>query len=189
MTDFNGSILRQKLASLSKTKQLAFLLLLDERMILALDKFSRETNFNASIYQECLDNAWRSLAGDTTISSYGKMAEECLDHAPDTEEFDHPLTSAALNAALSTGAMMSFLADYDVDRVVEAAGLACDTAALNAQSIEAIPPHSLGFTEIVEHPLVRQEVQRQMEDLEFLESLPIHVSQTMVKLIKERGQN
>jgi hypothetical protein len=46
--------------------------------------------------------------------------------SPDTEEFDRPLTSAALNAALSVGAMMNFLADFDINHVVEVADWARD---------------------------------------------------------------
>lgn len=189
MKKLDNSALRQKLEFLSKGKQLAFALLLSKRMIPALDKFSRDTNFNGAIFHTGLDSAWRYLAGDANMPRYGEMAEESLAHAPDTEEFDHPLTSAALNAALSVAAMMSFLADYDVAHVVEAASLARDTAALSAQSIEATPPHSLGFKEIMKHPLVRQELQRQAEDLNFLESLPTDIPREMIPLIKEHARN
>jgi uncharacterized protein YjaG (DUF416 family) len=186
MTDLDNSALRQKLESLSKGKQLVFALLLSERMIPALDKFSSDTNFDSSIYHGGLDSAWAYLAGEVDISSYVEMAEESLAHAPDTEEFDHPLTSAALNAALSLAAVMSFLADHDVAHVVEAAGLARDTAALYAQSVAATPPHSLGFKETMRHPIVQQELQRQAEDLKFLESLPTDIPREIIPLIKER---
>ena len=187
MIDFNDVALKQSLGSLSKDKQLAFVLLLCERMIPALSRFSSETSFNDTICQECLESAWRHLGGNTSLPNYGELAEGCLDDAPDTEEFDHPLTSAALNAVLSVGAAMSFLANHDVDHVVEAAGLARDTVALYAQSIEATPPRSLGLKEIMEHPLVQQELRRQAEDLEFLESLPTDIPQEMIPLIKEHA--
>ena len=85
---------------------------------------------------------------------------------------------------------MSFLSDYNVDHIVEAAGLARDTVALYAQSIEAIPPHSLNFEEVMRHPLVQQELQRQAEDLVFLASLPKDISQETIPLIREHaGKN
>jgi uncharacterized protein YjaG (DUF416 family) len=187
MTDFNDVALKPSLSLLSKDKQLAFVLLRCERMMPALSQFAGETSFNDTIYQECLESAWRHLAGKASLSNYGELAEECLANAPDTEEFDHPLTSAALNAALSVGEAMSFLADYDVDHVVEAAGLARDTVALYAQSIEAIPPHSLGLKEIMEHPLVQRELRRQAKDLKFLESLPTDIPREVIPFIKEHA--
>ncbi|MGC7950670.1 hypothetical protein, partial [Bacillus sp. II_CA] len=66
-------------------------------------------------------------------SNFGELAEELLEIAPDTEEFDHPLTSAALNAALSIAATISLISDGGESHVVEAASLARDTAALYAQ--------------------------------------------------------
>ena len=56
-------------------------------MIPALDKFSRDTNFNGAIYHTGLDSAWRSLAGDANVPGYGEMAEEFLASCTsDTEE-------------------------------------------------------------------------------------------------------
>jgi len=165
-----------------------FALLLCERMMSSLDRFSNDTGFDGIIYREFLDDVWLHLAGNGNLTSYREAAEECLDRAPDTAEFDHPLTSAALNAALSVGATMSFLVDYDVDHVIEAAGLARDTVALYAQSIETTPPRSLGFKEIMEHPLVQQELRQQAEDLEFLESLSTDVPQELILLIREQAE-
>jgi len=185
MTDLNDSVLKRSLSSLSKDRQLVFMLLLCERMMPGLNRFAGETGFNSSFYRKCLDDAWLYLAGNGNLPNYDEVAEKCLDGAPDTEEFDHPLTSAALNAALSVGAMMRFLADSNVDHVVEAAGLVRDTVALYAQSIVAAPPRSLGFTEIMEHPLVQQELQRQSDDLRFVESLSTGVPEEMIPLIRE----
>jgi uncharacterized protein YjaG (DUF416 family) len=183
MSDFKEAVLKRNLGSLSRDKQLAFALLLCDRMKPALDKFASETSFNGAVYQACLDNAWLHLAGNTSLSNYREMAEKCLDAAPDTEEFDHPLTSEALNEALSIAATMSFLADHSVDYIVEAARLARDTASFHAQEVGATPPLSLVFKEIMAHPLVQQELQRQRADLKFLESLRT-AAQQMVTLIR-----
>jgi uncharacterized protein YjaG (DUF416 family) len=187
MTPFDEFWLKPKVGHLSKEKQLAFALLLCERMVPALNRFANETGFDNSIYRERLEDAWCYLKQGTSPSTSAEVAEQCLDHAPDTEEFNHPLTSAALNAALSLAATMSFLADGDINHVVEAAGLARDTAALHAQGTGANPPRSLNFEEVMRHPLVQHELRQQVEALEFLTALPTDVSQQTAAPIKERA--
>jgi uncharacterized protein YjaG (DUF416 family) len=104
------------------------------RMIPVLNnKFAKATGFDGSVYREHLDDAWRNLDLGTSPSDYGEAARQCLDHAPDTEEFSHPLVSAALNAALSVVETMEFLADNDVSYLVEVAVLGRVTMALYAQ--------------------------------------------------------
>jgi uncharacterized protein YjaG (DUF416 family) len=177
----------KSLKLLSKDKQLAFILLLCERMVPALRRFANDVNFNDSIFRKCLDISWRHLDGEISISNYSELAAKCLNEAPDTEVFDHSLTSAALNAALAVGEMMEFLADHSIDHLLAAAGLARDTTALYAQSIEAMPPNSLGFNDIMDHPLIKKELWRQAEDLEFLKSLPTDNPRQMIPLIKEHA--
>jgi uncharacterized protein YjaG (DUF416 family) len=187
MIKFNELAMRRSLEGLSEPKQLAFMLLLCERMMPGLQKFSTDTNFRVSRYRECLENGWLSLDDQPYSSKHEEASEECFKNAPDTEKFDHPLTSAALNAALSIGLLMRFLSEGNVNHIVEAAGLARDTMALYVQANEAIPPHSLGPKEIMKHPLVQQELERQAEDLEFLASLPEDARRKTVHQIKERA--
>lgn len=187
MTCLNESWLRQEIKKIDKTKQVAFALLLCERMVPALEKFARETGFDSSIYRDSLSDVWCYLSNNISSLNYGEIARRCLDQAPDTEKFYHPLTSAALNAALSVAATINFLADDDVTHIVEAAGLARDTAALYAQAVEATPPLSLSFDEIMEQPLVKHEQRQQAVDLEFVQALPIDGSGQMVSVIKERS--
>jgi len=187
MTDLDAPRLKQELERLPRGRQVAFALLLCERMVPALEKFAREAGFDGCRYREGLDSVWRYLDKGGSSSNYAQLAERCLDHAPDTEEFDHPLTSAALNAALSIAATISFLADDDVDHVVEAAGLARDTAALYAQATEATPPRSLSLEEVMRHPLMQQELRQQKQDLEFVDTLPRDDSQRLISLLKDRA--
>jgi uncharacterized protein YjaG (DUF416 family) len=103
--------LKQRIGLLSQGKRVALALLFCERMVSALNKFAKETGFDSSVYREHLDDAWRNLDQGTSSSDYGEAAKQCLDHAPDTEDFIRPLMSAALNAALSVAETMEFLAD------------------------------------------------------------------------------
>jgi uncharacterized protein YjaG (DUF416 family) len=176
--------LKQRIGLLSQRKRVVLALLFCERMVPALNKFAKETGFDSSVYREHLDDAWRNQ--DTSSSDYGEAAKQCLDHAPDSEHFIHPLMSAALNAALSVVETMEFLADNDVNHLVEVAVLARVTAASYAQLMVATPPHSLNYDEVMKHPFVQHELQQQADDLEFLEALPADTL-AMIPLIKERA--
>jgi uncharacterized protein YjaG (DUF416 family) len=186
MTRLEQPELRQDLLHLAKEKRVAFALLLCERMFPALEKFARDAAFDSSLYRDGLDSIWKFLNKSEILLNYAQMAGRYQDHAPDTEEFDHPLTSAALNAALSIATTISLLSDDDVNHVVEVAGLARDTAALYAQAAAATPPHSLAFDVIMKHPLVRRELKQQAEELKFVQELPLADSQRLISLLKSR---
>jgi len=179
-------MLEQRLRRLPRQGRLAFALLLNERMIPALYKFANEADFDSSIYRKCLNGAWSCL--DRGRASFDDdCVKECLEHAPETEDYNHLLTSAALNSALSIAAMMEYMADDDVSHVVESAGLARDTAASYAQEMEAVAPRSLSFDEVMTHTLVLRELQQQADDLEFVEALPVDIPQAAIALVKERA--
>ena len=186
MAEFDENDLKRILKNLSDSKQLAFILLLCERMMPAFSKFSEDTKFDMSCYRKSVDIAWAYLAENTNLEQCEQISEACCECVPDTEEFDHALTSAALNAALAVGSLMAFLSERNVDRIVEAAGLARDTLALQVQSVEAAQPLSLTSDELVKHPLMQQEARRQADDLMFLASLPDHIGQKEVYLLKAR---
>jgi uncharacterized protein YjaG (DUF416 family) len=187
MMDFNEPALKGSLDRLPEAGQLAFMLLLCERMMPGLSKFANDTGFDASRYRKCLDDAWSYLSGQPLRSEPGKLAEACLDGAPDTEEFDHPLTSVALSAALATAALMRFLSERNVDHAVAAATLAFDTATLYAEDLAPNRPLSSSHDETIRQPLVQQELQRQAEDLKFLLSLPAAAPGAMAHLIRQRA--
>src|SRR5258708_28812672 len=84
--------------TLSPKKQLAFALLLFERMLPSLIAFSKDTGFDDSCYLRAKDAAWSALqngGGDQALN------EACITSAPDTEECSHQLTYYPLNAALA----------------------------------------------------------------------------------------
>ena len=96
--------LNQKLEQLSIAEQIAFALLLCERMLPTLYQFSSDTGFDSATYRTYMAAAWDYLVTCTNRPSFAEFEKYSLDHAPDTEDFNHPLTSAALNAALSVAA-------------------------------------------------------------------------------------
>jgi uncharacterized protein YjaG (DUF416 family) len=177
--------LRHKLAALSKPKQFAYLLLQCERMMPSLLKFGVDTGYSVSGYRECLDTAWTLLGGQRPMS---EAFEKCHVDPPDTEEYDHYLTSAALNAVLSIGLLIAFTSDNNVDHAVEVSCLACDTVALNVQSLDSISPLSLSLDEVTKHPRMQLEVHNQMEEIAYLASMPEDFSQKSITLLKEHAK-
>jgi uncharacterized protein YjaG (DUF416 family) len=168
-------LVAEQVAGLPKEKKLAFMLVLCERLIPAMDQFARETGHDGAIFRECLDKAWCHLAGNGGAFNWSKLSQQCLRRVPDTEDIDHPLTSEALDAALAIEAMVSFLADGDIDHVIEARDLARDTATFCARNIDG------------EDVLMQQELQRQVKDLQFLQSLPATISLRVIPRIKKHA--
>jgi uncharacterized protein YjaG (DUF416 family) len=188
MLEFDEKKLRHKLNGLSSLKQLSFLLLLCERAMPQLLLFAEDTGLDPTVYQDCLQQGWQHLAGTTGLHDYPALAKACLDSAPDTEDFNHIFTSAALDAALSIHHLMTFLSDHNVDHVAEAARLARDTAHLFVVLKEAPRPYSLNNEQVNVHRLVQRELRRQQDDLIFLENLPNDVHQEIVVTLRERSR-
>src|SRR5262249_3530722 len=116
---FSSSALKEGLGALSMPRQVGFMLLLCERAMPPLRKFGVDTGFDISLSLECLDIGWNSLGNLSRDTSYELLAERVFKSAPDTEDFRHKLKSAALNAALCIGSLMSFLSDRNLDNVIE----------------------------------------------------------------------
>src|SRR6266496_2960729 len=86
--------------ALSAKKQLAFALLVFERMLPSLIAFSKDTGFDASCYLRAKEAVWAALQNGPVDQELNRA---CIQRAPDTEDFSHELTSYALNAALAIG--------------------------------------------------------------------------------------
>ena len=186
MVGVNDGVLKPNLCSLSKEKQRAFALILSERLIPFFSWFASQTSFGTtSIYRNYLDDAWRSLT-EAVPSNWREAAQTCYMAAPHTDDFDHPLTSEALRAAISVALTMEFLADWDVAHVLESAQLANDVATFFANRRSARPPLSLTYDQLIKHPYMQKELERQLDDLAFVESLPADLTQEKVAIIKER---
>jgi hypothetical protein len=108
---FDSHAVKRRLSALSSFRKLALVLLLCQRGWPALEKFSHDTGFDISPHPKALNEGWLRLGGSGgKRGEYAAMARRCLDGCPHTEDFTHPLTSAALDAGLSIGLMMKFLA-------------------------------------------------------------------------------
>ncbi len=188
MINFDGHNLRQRLCALPIPKQLAFMLLFCERMMPQRLAFARSTGFGIGIYRECLDRGWLFLVGRREPGGYESWAKICVDNSPDTEDFQHSLTSAALDATLSIADLMSFLSDSNIDHIIEAAGWARDTAFMYVEGTEHYDSTKVGLEQIDHYPMVQRELRRQLEDLKFVESLSEGINHEALTALRERSR-
>lgn len=169
-----------ELDQLSVTKKLAFALLICVRLMPALRKFSLETGYADCLYRDCLDNAKKQLLHPTSELNFCELAELCLAKAPDTENFDHSLTSAALNAVLAITAVINFLVDHNKEHILEVVCMVQDSLALHIQSDKAIAPHTLPLSDIMGDTLMKEERGRQERDINLLKGIRIPLLESRI---------
>jgi len=174
--------------ALSRKKQLAFGLLIFERMLPSLIAFSRDTGFDATCYVRARDVAWVALQNGKDGGACQSLSEACLKNAPDTEEFSHQLTSYALNAALAINDIVEFTRDGNPDHIANASTLATDSVDLYVNSLHSsiVSPHELD-SKIASHPLMQQELCRQEEDIKFLSRFPDELDMETISALRTRA--
>lgn len=170
---------------LSLKKQLAFALLVFERMLPSLIAFSKDTDVDCSCYLSARDTAWSALRDGAVDEG---LNQACLRNAPDTEEFSHELTSYALNAALAMSEILEFAVDGHEEHIAQVSTLARDSVSLYVGSLE---PSIITTPEkgrrIAAHPLMQQEQRREDEDIEFLSGLTDQFDKNMIASLKARA--
>jgi len=172
-------------ATLPRKKQLAFALLVFERMLPSLVAFSKDTGFDDSCYLQAKDAAWAALQNGPVVRS---LSEVCLRGAPDTEEYSHELTSYALNAALVMNDIMEFTQDGCTDHIKSILTLAGDSAYLYLSSLEdSLVSSPEENNRIASHPLVQEEYRREEDDIGFLVSLPEQFNDETILSLRARA--
>ncbi len=178
---FDEAVLKQQLSSLVFWKQLVFLIAVCQRLIPSFSMFSKETGFSGEdILRGLLLKAWNNLFEGVTKVDFSAETYQAESLAPETENFDSIYTSSALDAAVSISLLMKSFCDNDTGTIVEAVTLICDSVDMYAQELENMNPNDSDLEEkILNHPLMQQELERQCEDLEFIETLNDDISMSM----------
>jgi uncharacterized protein YjaG (DUF416 family) len=173
------------IATLSPKKQLAFVLLVFERMLPGLVAFSKDTSFDDSCYLQAKDAAWGALQNGAVDR---RLNQACIRSAPDTEKFSHELTSYALNAALAINDIVEFTLDGRADHIAYVSTLARDSIHLYLRSLEpSIVSSPEEDTKIAGHPLMQQEQRREEEDIRFLSGLPDELDSDVISALRARA--
>jgi uncharacterized protein YjaG (DUF416 family) len=173
------------IATLSLKKQLAFALLVFERMLPSLVAFSKDTGFDDSCYLQAKDAAWATLQNGLADRS---LSEACLKGAPDTEDYSHELTSYALNAALAMNDIIEFTQDGCADHIISVSTLAGDSLYLYLSSLEdSVVSSPEEDNQIASHPLMQEEYRREEADIRFLTGLPEQFSDETILFLRARA--
>jgi uncharacterized protein YjaG (DUF416 family) len=94
------------------------------------------------------------------------LLAQCDECAPDAEDFTSLYVASAQDAAFAICALLDFLLDGDLDRLVSVPRLSTDTVDLIVQEREDMDPRDpLREQRILEHPVMQQELVRQRRDL------------------------
>jgi hypothetical protein len=118
------------------------------------------------------------------------LNEACLENAPDTEEFSHPLTSSALNAVLAISDIVEFALDGAPDRIANICTLATDSVYLYLSSLDgSVVASPAQEKKIKSHPLMKQELDQEAEDIKFLAALPDHFDDKMISTLRARANS
>ena len=169
-------------------KQLAFALLVFERMLPSLLVFSKDTGRDDSCFLQAKDSGWHALQERQEQSVYESLKDSCLENTPDTEAFSHDLTSDALNAALVMVDIMEFILDGRVDHIAAILRLATDSVSLYLSNLDTLIVSSpQGDDWIAAHPIMQQEIHREEEDIIFLACLPDEFDSRTISALRARA--
>lgn len=175
------------ITSFSKTKQLAFALLIFERMVPSLAAFAKDTGFDDSCYLKGRNEAWAALRNGYVEPS---LSETCLKSAPDTENFTHELTSFALNAALAMSEILEFIADGETRHITYISTLAIDSVDFYVGGLDPSPVYTPELErKIAAHPLMHREQRQQEEDARFLSEHPDRFDKKIISGLRARARS
>jgi uncharacterized protein YjaG (DUF416 family) len=173
------------IAGLSPKNQLAFALLVFERMLPSLIAFSKDTGFDDSCYLHAKDAAWAALENAPVDQS---LNGACRRGAPDTEEYRHELTSFALDAALAMSDIMEFAQDGCADHIKSVSTRAGESVYLYLNGLEdSVVTTPEQVSQFASHPLMQEEHRREEEDIRFLASLPEQLNDEAILSLRARA--
>jgi uncharacterized protein YjaG (DUF416 family) len=165
---FNDKRTHEALSKMRTHQQLAFGAACCERMLPNYETFMREVNWGeVGPLRRALDVVWEVCEGmRLREGELRDMLLRCEQCAPDSEDFTSLYTSSAQDAAFAVCALLGFLLDGDVGRIVSVPRFSTDSVDLVVQEQEDMDPRDpLREQKILEHPLMQQELVRQQRDL------------------------
>ncbi|GAB7129106.1 hypothetical protein JCM19000A_36140 [Silvimonas sp. JCM 19000] len=173
MLELNEDQLRLDLGALSHEHRALFGLSLCERLLPNASIFAQRHNLDYSGLRQYLNSIWENIDQGHQFDFF-RLAAECEAVAPDTEDYDDPLVSSALDAVVATSNLLRFMVDDAVGLIVEISVLACDTVDMYIQEADGLDIEDPDFEQkILSHALMQAEIQRQIEDLSFISTLTL----------------
>src|SRR5262249_55506824 len=124
-----------------------------------------------------------SLAGDQIAPSEVRRSRRRIYKvAPDADDFDTILVSSAIDACNALYCTLSYILEPNVNRVIEVAVSARDTADRYVQELEDLEPMAPDLeARILKHPLMQRELKKQQDDLDQLQRVPTLTPEFLTK--------
>ncbi|TXI12815.1 MAG: DUF416 family protein [Rhizobium sp.] len=173
-----GSELYEKLHGLSFLQRIAFSASCSERLFSNYIAFVNEANWGEPhVLRKALDTVWENLeTGTISPRDLSGLIEECDEVIPDTEDFETPMVSYALDAGTAVVGTLQLWESGDLMRAVEIAGFARDTVYM------ALSVQGLDDTEMERHPWMIRELAKQEADIRILANSQSHSIEVVLRL-------
>ena len=170
---FDEARLRRRLEALPPFAVLAFALSCAERLLPNYEAFVRQAGWgDPAVLRAALDAAWEALAGRPAADDLRSLARRCEAVTPDSEDFETPLVSAALDAGVAATLVLDLVATANPATAAQVASLAHDSVDMHIQeSLDLHPDDPRREAKIFAHPLMQRELARQSADLDRLEGV------------------
>jgi hypothetical protein len=181
------------LLTLSAEKKLAFLILLNARMIQELQSFCVSHDRDFAIFDSARKLFLEHLNGENPAVSLAQVRNDILKETPDTEDFVGVQTTFALNAGLVAWEIAGFLEDNLDQHLLDAIGYAGDsTDAYAVEEFGAIVIDAAVEAYASSHRFLVREKQREIADIEFLRNLSDDLprnslSSTLMSRLRSQG--
>ncbi|WP_097459090.1 DUF416 family protein [Mangrovitalea sediminis] len=169
----NQERLKRQLGVMDNRRKAAFGAACCERLLPNYAAFMEQANWGSlEPIRQGLDLVWlyvdQGLADNNNIMRAVVLCEEM---APHSDDFSFLLVTAAQDACFAVCALLDFLMEFDVEKVVQAAEYATDSIDLYVQEIESMPPNSPDLEQrILNHVLMQRELSQQQLDIEFIKN-------------------
>jgi hypothetical protein len=188
MSAWDDDFVLTALSTMARSKQLAFGILVLERLHPYVQSFAATTGWNSSAYVKGRSAIWDAATKPIDLNALRALAEECLESAPDTNDYADRFTSDALNGVLIANDLLEFLIDGNEAHLEAVSKLAKNSVFTYADvgvRFVTDPKEVIALKD--SHPLMRAEVDRQRRDIVFLSELPSDITDKDVVLLKQRA--
>jgi len=187
---FDESELMREFEGVPHWKVLVFILVICQRLIPSFRAFSAETGFSGEkVLTSFIEKAWETLGAGISVADYSNEMKVAETVAPDTEEHESSLASSALDSAVAVSLLMKAFQKEQTKAALEVASLSRDSVDMYIQDIDHIDPLDPELeVRILSHDLMQKELQRQREDLEFLNELDDNILISIEK-VQARWKN
>jgi uncharacterized protein YjaG (DUF416 family) len=170
---FDEGEVNRRVSALPWDRALAFGCACAHRLLWSYERFCEETaDGDASPLAEALDLLWTAArtAAPPPRAECERLAAGVEAQAPNSEIHTSLLTTSAQDAVFAICSLLDYCVESTAEALVLTARYPCDSVDLYVQESEGMHPRAPDLEEqILQHPMMQQELARQERDLTALE--------------------